>query len=152
MQKLRTISFGKWLLVSLVTYALLDAAFVGLFGLALSLPFRSLLLPYMLFLYCGLVLTILLYWARESYERPRSCAIRLAFTIFSYLLLFMSALLISAVREGIVLQSTALNHYAPYLLPASLVAAIQVYAMAFKRLQSLHEGDQLANTQNERRS
>lgn len=143
MQELRKIGFGKWLLVCLVTYALFDVAFVGLAGLALNLSPRSLLLPYVMLFSCGLLLTVLLYWTRQSYDRPKSCATRLAFSIFTYLLIFMSVLIFSVVRIGILSQSTGLDAYAPYILPGSLIAAMVVYFMARTKLQARQKRDQL---------
>lgn len=133
----RPMNFGRWMSIALITYAAMDAIFVGLGGLALNLSFRSLWLPFGMFFLVGVLLTVLLYWTRQSYDRPKSCAMRLAFTIFSCSLTFMLALVFSAMRLSILSQSTALNDYAPYALPGSLVAATVVYLMARKKLQAM---------------
>lgn len=135
MPKPTIMSLIKWFLLFLLTFAVFDAAFVGLAGLALNLSFRSLLQPYVMIFCCGLILSVLLYWTRQSFDRPKSCAIRFSLTVCSYLLLFMFVVLLSAARVGIISQSAELNDYAPYICLGSVITGSMVYFMARKKLE-----------------
>lgn len=122
MKRWTPFTFWKWTSVFLFSYGVGHVVLVGLLGLALGLRARSLLLPYLLLLWCGFVGASLLYWARQSYERPRAGATRFAFAMFLFLNLYLGALLFSTVKLNILSAGTALNDYAPYILPAAALS------------------------------
>ena len=94
------------------------------------------MVPYLLLLWCGFVGASLIYWARQSYERPKSGAIRFAFAIFLIANLYMGVLLLSAVKLAILSASSALNDYAPYILPTSALGSLVVYVIARRMLEA----------------
>jgi len=127
-------SFAKWILLFLSTYAIFDIIFVGLAGLALSLSPRNLIEPLSLIFLCGVIASVLIYWTRESYYQPKSCARRLALTFFVYLVLFMSTLIFSAVRNGLVSKASFLSGFVYLVCPGATIAAIFVYFAALNKL------------------
>lgn len=137
-QRLGTVNFGIWTAVILVGHAMGMAILIGIAGLILNIPARRLLVPYTTLLYCGLVLSPLLYWARLARQRPKSCAIRLAIAVFLYSQALMLALGFSAIRLDILSQKTALNEYAPFMVPFSALASIVLYIAARQMFESSH--------------
>lgn len=134
-----TIRFGTWMIVTFSGHALGLAIFTGLVGLAWGIPPGKLLVPYAMLAYCGLVLCPLLYWARLSRNRPKSCAIRFAIAMFLYLQTLMLALGFGAIRLGILTKADAIDGYGPFMLPFSAFAAVLVYFVVrqmFTDLQS----------------
>lgn len=136
-QKWVPFTFWKWTLLFLLSYGVCHAILVALVGLALGLQVRGLLLSYFLLLWCGFIGASLIYWARRSYERPKSGAIRFAWAIFLFMNLYMGVLLVSAARVGMLSGRSALNDYAPYILPTSALASVAVYVMARRRLEAV---------------
>lgn len=132
-------SFAKFMISGLSTYIAIDAVFVAIGGLALKLPWRSWGIPFGTLLFSGLLFTTLLYWTRQSYGRPKVCAQRFALTILVFSLSFMMALLVSAIKIGILSESVAANDYAPYALFASVIGTAVVYFGARKKLQVTQE-------------
>jgi hypothetical protein len=139
-QRWAPFTFWRWTSLFLASYGVGNAILVVLVGLALGLRMRSLLLPYLLLLWCGFVGASLIYWARQSYERPRSGAIRFTLAIFFLLNLYMGVLVFSAYRLGLLTQEEALYGYAPYILPGAVVACIAVYFTARRRLEAISRG------------
>ena len=137
MQRWTPFTFWRWTSLFLVSYGVGHAILVVLLGLALGLRIQSLLLPYLLLLWCGFVGASLIYWARQSYERPKAGAIRFALAIFFFMNLYMGALLLSAVKLAILSSNSALNGYAPDILPMSALGALVVYVMARRRLEAI---------------
>jgi hypothetical protein len=140
MQRPGSVNFGIWTAVIFVGHAIGMAIFIGLAGLILGIPARRLLVPYTTLLYCGLVLSPLLYWARLSRERPKSCAIRFGIAMFLYLQVLMLALGFGTIRLGILSQATALNDYAPFMVPFSVLASILLYVVARQMLKAPQSG------------
>jgi hypothetical protein len=130
------VSFGKWILVSLLTYTVFDLIFVSLAGLALSLSPRNLMQPFALIFCCGVIASTLLYWTRESYGQPKSCACRLALSFFVYLLLFMSVLIFGAMKNGFISRHSLLAAFALFVCPGSTIAAVVVYFTARNKLST----------------
>jgi glucan phosphoethanolaminetransferase (alkaline phosphatase superfamily) len=91
---------------------------------------------YLALLACGFVASVLIYCSRQSYDRPKSGAIRFALAIFLFLNLYMGVLLVSAVRLGILLSGNALSSYAPYILPTSILGSTVVYLVARRSLEA----------------
>lgn len=139
MQRWTPFTFWRWTSLFLVSYGVGQAILVVLAGLVLNLRTRGLLLPYLLLLWCGFVGASLIYWARQSYDRPKSGAIRFALAIFLFLNGYMGALLLSAVKLAILSTSSALNEYAPYILPTSALGSLVVYLMMRRRLEAIKQ-------------
>jgi hypothetical protein len=126
-QRPDSVNFGKWTAVIFVGNAIGTGVFVGVAGAFLDLPPRRLLLRYTLFLYCGLVLSPFLYWARLAREKPKSFAIRSAIAMFLYIQVIMLALGISTIKLGILSQTAVLNDYAPVMVPFTALISIVFY-------------------------
>ncbi len=139
MQRWAPFTFWRWTSLFLLPYGVAHAIFIVLAGLALSLRIRSLVLPYSLLLWCGFVGASLIYWARQSYERPKSGAIRFALAIFLFMNLYMGIVLLSVVKLAILSSSSALNGYAPYILPSTALGSLVVYVMARRRLEAISQ-------------
>ena len=137
MQRWAPFTFWRWTSLFLVSYGIGHAVLVVLVGLALSLRLRSLLVPYSILLCCGFAGAALIYWARQSYERPRPGSIRFALAIFLLLNMYMGTLLFGAVKVAVLTTSTALNDYGPYILPTSVLGSVAVYIMARRRLEAI---------------
>jgi L-asparagine transporter-like permease len=121
----------------LTTYAIAHATLVALASLALNYRFEAgiwavLYLPLMA---CGFVVSVLIYWARRSYERPKSGAIRLSLAILVFLNVYIGVLLFSAVKLGFVSNGDARNSYAPYILLGSILGSVAVYFAASRSLK-----------------
>jgi hypothetical protein len=139
MQRWIPFTFWRWTSLFLASYGVGQGILVALAGLALSLRTRSLLLPYLLLLWCGFVGAPLIYWARQSYDRPKSGAMRFALAIFLFLNVYMGVLLFSAVKLAMLSTSSALSDYAPYILPTSALGSVAVYVMARRRLEAINQ-------------
>src|SRR6185312_13745820 len=139
MQRWTPFTFWRWTFLFLVPYGAGHAILVVLAGLALSLRIQSLLLPYLLLLWCGFVGASLIYWARQSYERPKSGAIRFAVAIFGYLTLYMGVLVFSAYRLHLLSPGAALYDYGPDIVPGATLGSIVVYVMARRRLEGISQ-------------
>jgi len=127
MQRWTPFTFWRWTSLFLASYGVGHGILVVLVGLVLSLRIRNLLLPYLLLLWCGFIGASLIYWARQSYDQPKSGAIRFALAIFLFLNVYMGALLFSAAKLAILSTGSALNDYAPYILPTSALGSVAVY-------------------------
>lgn len=138
-QKWVPFTFWRWTSRFLVSYGVAHVILVAFVRLALGLEARSLLLSYFLLLCCGFGGGSLIYWARQSYERPKSGAIRFALAIFLYMNLYMCVLLFSVVKVAMLSISSALNDYAPYILPTSALGSLVVYVIARRRLESISQ-------------
>jgi asparagine N-glycosylation enzyme membrane subunit Stt3 len=139
MQTQKPIKFAKFMFLFLATYCVFAAAFVGLAGQFLSLAFRSLLMPFVMILGCGLVLSLLIYWVRQSYEQRKSVATRFALAIFFYLQLFAFVVGFGAARVGIVSWSTMLHDYVPLLVPGAAISSVVVYSSTRRRLKAVEK-------------
>lgn len=139
-QKAGSVNFGIWTSIIFVGHAIGMAIFIALAGLVLNIPAHRLLVPYTTLLYCGLVLSPLLYWARLSRERPRSCALRFGIAMFLYLQVLMLALGFSTIRLGILSRATALNDYAPFMVPFSMLVSALLYIVALQMLGAPQSG------------
>lgn len=122
----------------LAAYGVAHAILVALASLALHLNVggRVWAVLYVPLLACGFVGSVLIYWSRQSYDRPKPGAIRLALGILVFLNLYMGALLFAAVKLGVLSSGDALNSYAPYILPGSIFGSIGVYVAARRSLEA----------------
>lgn len=134
--KQEAMTFGRWMTVSLTTWAVGQAVFVALAGVVLNLAIRAWLLPYKLLFCCGFAGMALIYWARQSYHRPKPYALRFALAIFFFWNLYMGALLISTVKVAILSSRDAWTEYAPYIVPGSALGSIIVYVKMRKRFKA----------------
>lgn len=135
-----SVKFGTWTAVIFVGHAIGMAIFVGLAGVILSVPIRRLVVPYTTLVYCGLVLAPLLYWARLSRERPKSCAIRFGIAMFFYLQVLMLALGFGTIRLGILSLAAAINDYALPMVVFSVLASALLYLVARQMLKVPQSG------------
>lgn len=135
-----SVKFATWTAVIFVGHAIGMAIFVGLAGVILSVPIRRLVVPYTTLVYCGLVLAPLLYWARLSRERPKSCAIRFGIAMFFYLQVLMLALGFGAIRLGILSLAAAINGYALPMVVFSALASALLYLVARQMLKAPQSG------------
>ena len=133
-------SLARWIFTFFITYAVLEAVFVGLAGVALNIPVRSLLVPYLMLLFCVLVLAPLVRWSLGSRNQPRSCALRFALVIFLYLQLFSLVVAFNVVRLGIMSQAIILGDAAPCVLVGSVITSVVVYATARRQLEVAKHG------------
>ena len=102
--------------------------FVAILGhVILGIPARSLLLPYITLLYCGLLLAPSLYWARLSQERPKSCALRFAIAMIFYLQAVTLALGFSAIKLNIMSLAEAVSDFGPLIVPLSALMFASSY-------------------------
>ena len=139
MQRWTPFTFWRWTSLFLLSWGVGQGILVVLEGLILSLRARSLLLPYLLLLGCGFVGAALIYWARRSYDQPRSGAIRFTLATFLLLNLYMGVLVFSAYRLRLLSREAALYDYGRYILPVAALASVGVYAMARRRLEAVSQ-------------
>lgn len=125
-----SVSFGTWTAVIFIGHAVGMAIFVALAGIIMSLPARRLLVPYTALVYCGLVLAPLLYWARLSRERPKSCAIRFGIAMFLYLQILIFAIGYGTIRLGMLSVGAAVRDYGPSMVVFSVLASVLLYLVA----------------------
>ena len=130
-------TFLRWNALFLTSYAVGQAALVALARLALNHKFgaRIWVVLYLPLMWCGFVASVGIYWARLSYDRPKSGAIRLALAILVFLNLYLGVLLFSTVKLGFLSSDDAINNYAPYILPVSILASVAVYMAAKESLR-----------------
>jgi hypothetical protein len=138
MQRAESPNRWKWTLIFLATYSVLSAVLVAAVGRIFDVPVRSLALPFAMVAACGLPFSFLIHWVRRSYARPRTCAARLALAVFFYLLLFASVIGFSAVKVGIVSNSTIFHYVLPTLVPGAAISSATAYYLAIKRLSGSH--------------
>jgi hypothetical protein len=141
--KIRTrvrFTFWRWNALFMASYGVGHAMLVVLAGLVLKIGARTCLALYLLLLGCGGVVSVLIYWARQSYDRPKSGSIRFALAIFFFLNLYMGVLLVSTVKLGILSRSSALDDYAPYIFLSSALGSIVVYAVVRRSLEASQSG------------
>jgi hypothetical protein len=129
----KPISFIKWNLLFLTTYAALTVIFVGLVDHFLHSSFDLLLLPMALLFGCGTLFSLLVYWALRSRGKAQVFPIRFALGSFVYLQLFAAVLGFGASRVGVVSRSTLLHDYFPAILPGAVVTSVVIYLWARKR-------------------
>jgi hypothetical protein len=139
----RPASIGVMTGRSLVAHAIGGIILVAIFGLALGVPARRLLMPYVAVLFCGSLLSPLLYWAWLPHQRPRSFATRIGLAMFSYLQVLILALLLSAVRLGILSTGKAFGDYYRVWVLFSAVLTVGMYFVGRKMLNRLQEKRQL---------
>ena len=138
MQKRDQFTFWKWNALFLASYGASHVILVVLAGLALNLNLGAKIWPDLFFpmLGCGFVGSALMYWSRQSYDQPKAGAIRLALAILVFLNLYLGILIVSALKLGILSSRDALNSYAPYILPTSILGSIAVYMVARRSLET----------------
>jgi hypothetical protein len=138
MQTRAQFTFLRWNASFLASYGVVHAILVFIAWLALGINTggRIWLLLFLPLLACGFVGSVLIYWSRQSYDRPKSGAIRLGLGILVFLNLYMGILLFSAVKLGVLSSGDALNGYGPYVLPSSILGSIAVYVVARRMLEA----------------
>jgi hypothetical protein len=129
----KPMNFVKWNFLFLITYATLTVIFVALVDHFLHSSFGQLLRPMALLFGCGVLFSLLVYWALRSRGRPEVFPVRFALGSFVYLQLFAVVIGFGASRVGVVSQSTLLHDYFPALLPGAVVTSAVIYLWARKR-------------------
>jgi hypothetical protein len=143
-ESLGSVRFGIFVAVVFGGNAAGMAIFVGFLGLILAIPARSLVVPYLTLLYCGLVLSPLLYWARVAREQPRSCALRFATAMFCYLQVIMLALAVSAIRLHILSKAETVRYFGLLIVPLSAFMFVASYFVAWRTVKRRQAGLPLA--------
>lgn len=139
-QRPSSVRFGTFFAVVFAGNAIGMPIFVVLVGVILAIPARRLLVPYTTLVYCGLVLAPLLYWARLSRERPKSCALRFGVTMFFYLQVILMALGFGAVRLHILSQAEAISDFGLLALPLSLFVFASSYLLVRQMVKAPQPG------------
>jgi hypothetical protein len=75
--------------------------------------------------------------ARQSYERPKSGAKRLALALFFFLNGYMGVLVFSAFNLHLLSREAALYEYGPLILPVAALGSIAVYITARRSLEAV---------------
>lgn len=124
-----------WTLMALIAHAIGTAIFAVGAALVLSIPFRTMVLPYIALAYSGVVLGPLILWARLERERPKSCALRFTIAMFLYSQSIMLALGFGVIRLRILPVATVVNDYAPFLVFFFAICSVPAYFIARQILQ-----------------
>jgi hypothetical protein len=135
-----SVRFGMFTAMVFAGNALGMAIFVGFGGLILGISSHRLLMPYTTLLYCGLVLSPLLYWARLSRGRHKSCALRFATAILLYLQAVMLALGFSAIKLNVLSQAEAISDFGLLIVPLSAFTFAASYLVARRMLGTPKSG------------
>lgn len=136
MRRAGSVNFGRWILLILFSNAVGCAIFIALAGMVLNLTIHQLWQPYLALVECGFVLAPLLYWARLSRERPKSCSIRFAISMFFYIQSVMLALGFSIIRLGIWSMKEVIYDYAPFMELLSVVVSFLIYLVVRQMLKA----------------
>lgn len=128
--------FWRWIALFLVSYGIGQGILLAAAGLVLRRETHNLLICYGLLLWCGFIGACLIYWARQSYERPGSGAIRFGLAVFVVLDLYMGILVFGAYILRLLTKEEAIDGYAPYILPVALMASVLAYTMVRRRLEA----------------
>lgn len=113
--------------MALIAHAIGTAIFMVVATLILGLPIRTVLVPYIVLAYSGVVLGPLILWARLARERPKSCALRFTIAMFLYSQSIMMALGFGVIRLRILPLATVVNDYAPFLVFFFALCSIPAY-------------------------
>lgn len=132
----------KWTFPFVVTFALLEAVTVGLVGFVFKISLQSLFVPYAMLLGCGLMFAFFTYWARQALDRPKTCALRFAVTVFVGYPVFALVLAVSAVSLGLVQYPTVVNYFIPAGVVGNVIASAATYLAVRKKLEALSVNDQ----------
>lgn len=125
----------------LICYLVFDLVFVGMARLALNIAPHYLLQVFASIFACGIIASVLTYWTREAYHRPIMCALRLTLSVFVYLTMFMSALLIGATESGLIQRTSMMADFILIIIPGSAIAAVAVYFPAKSKLKQTYLPD-----------
>lgn len=130
-----SVRFGPFLALVFFGNALGVAIFVVLAAAILSLPARSLWVPYVVLLMSGVVLAPYLYWARLVRDRPKACAFRFTIGVFSYLNVLTAGLLFGAVWVGVLSPTTALYDIFAFMPPLYALLSLLIYLSTVQLLK-----------------
>ena len=131
-----TITFIKWMSVSLAFDAVSVAIPATVLGAALKIPPRRCLLPYVLLVGSCWTFAPFVYWALRARDRPRACAFRMAFGIFCFLQIFLSVLNFSASWIGLPAGEPFLTRFSLFSdLSGSTLASVAMYALTLRSLR-----------------
>ena len=119
-----------------VGHAIGMAIFVVIVGFIFNIPARKLLVPYAVLAYCGAIAPGFFYWAQVA-RNAKSYAFRFAVGLFFYLQTLMFALGFGAIRLGLISSADAINLYAPFTIPFSVIVSALTYAPKRKMFETL---------------
>ena len=122
-------TLGRSLLTFIGVYGGSQAALIALFGFALRLPWRELLLVWLLLLWSGFVGVMGIRWARQSGQPPARRAAWFGVAVFTMSNLYMGSLVLSGVRMSLISNVTAVHGYLPGIVFGSAVAALAAYSV-----------------------
>ncbi len=126
---IRPISFGRFVFMMTMSGGAFFLAVLALVGLALAMPIRRLVLPWMLLVWVSFVMGILIYWARAPFDKPapRSTLKRATLATFVIFSIYGGAIVVSIRLLGIVSREQALAEYAPLVIPCAAIGAGGAY-------------------------
>ncbi len=140
MQKPESVRFGSFMCATFVGHALGMAAFVGLAGRIMGMPARSLLVPYMALLCCGLLFSPSLYWVRRARAATKSRAIRFAVAMLLYTAALIVALGFGTIKLHILSRTEAVSDFALLVLVLAAFNFTVAYRMMRRRGKTPESG------------
>jgi hypothetical protein len=115
--------FPLFLATTFSAHAVAMASLVGLVGLIYDLPFRSLVVPFLVLAYCGIIFSTLLFMARVLGHRwPRWLPLICGLFMMSYVEVLMMALGFGAVRLHLMSAENAVSDFLAVSAPVCLSA------------------------------
>ncbi len=132
-------SFGVMLAAVFGGNALAMVSIVGLAGLIMDLPARSLWVPYLALLVSGLVLAPWLHSARMTKHQPKASALRFAIGFFSYLLVLSGGTLFGAMWIGLLSPRVVLYDIYPPMFAFWVLLSPGFYFIALHGLKDAQQ-------------
>lgn len=132
--KLKAIAFPRWIFWFFLTYALLQVAEIVLVGALFNIPLRQMAVPCLYLLVWGLVVGVLIYWARQFAENPRACAMRFAVLFFFALPVYILVVASTAIKLQI-LRAVWAEDLIPVVVVGAAIAAISLYRGVRRQLE-----------------
>lgn len=141
-QKPSTMTLRQALLF-VMYYTIFQAVLVAVAGpvlhyfFGLDVSWEGLLLVFGLLACCGPIFAALVYWSRAARDRPGPCAIRFGLSMSLMVILYASAVTLSAHRLGLPFISTAAlaSYFATVILFVFPIAVLTTYLMRRRRIE-----------------
>jgi hypothetical protein len=134
------VSAGKLVVVMIASHSLACGIVVGLTGLAISAPVRTLTIPYVIIDSCVLVLLALPLWAHRVRVGSRTYSNRVGITMFGYVEAVMLAMGFGAIRLGIMSRRNAFVWSIPSMMIGGALASIVGYLLLRRLFEGLSWG------------
>jgi hypothetical protein len=127
----KPLRFPRFFVAAFGGHSLGMAVALAILGLILGIPLRRLLVPFLAFAYCGVILAASLYLARVARVRwPDRFPVICGLVMFLYWGLFLLALGFTAIRLQFLSLQGATNKYAGVALLSLMVAFMGGYMFA----------------------